>query len=391
MTAPLRVFVIAGEASGDRLGAPLLRALAARRPLELAGVGGEQMAAAGLKPLFPAEDLAVMGLAEVLPRLPVILNRLRRTVAAARAFRPDLLLTIDSPAFSLRVARRVKHALPGVRTVHYVAPSVWAWRPGRAAEMARYVDHVLALLPFEPPYMTAAGMTCDFVGHPASVLVSPPEVARAAFRAEIGARGPLLCVLPGSRSGEIRRLSNPFRGAVSILRERHPDLSVVLPAAPGRAAQLRAAGWGEGIHLLDPDPLGPVEAEARKFLAMAASDAALAASGTVTLELAAMGVPQVIGYRVAPVTAAVARRLIRVETANLVNLITDSREVPEFLQENLIPARIAEAVDALLTDPSARIRQRAAAERTLTALGRGGPPPSELAADSVLRALNIAA
>mgnify|MGYP005844124053 CR=1 FL=1 len=384
---PLRVYMIAGEASGDRLGAPLIRALAALRPLELRGVGGEHMRAAGLPTLFPASDLAVMGLTEVLPRLPLILRRMRETVADAVAFRPDALITIDSPAFSLRVARRVKAQAPGTKAIHYVAPSVWAWRPGRAREMARYVDHVLALLPFEPPWMEAAGMTCDCVGHPASQLVPPPPEARAAFRESVGAKGPLLCLLPGSRTGEISRLLGPFFEVLKILRERVPGLVAVLPAAPGKAAMVSRRDWPAPVKVLDPDALPPEEAEARKFLAMAASDAALAASGTVTLELAAMGTPQVIGYRLNPITAGIARHLIRVRSANLVNLLTDSMEVPEFLQEHFRPPAVAAALERLLTDPEARARQRAAADRALELLGRGGPPPSRRAAESVLRAL----
>ena len=233
---PLRLFFIAGEASGDRLGAPLIHALRRRTPIEIAGIGGEQMQAAGLSPLFPSSDLAVMGLTEVLPRLRLILRRLREAAAAVDAFKPDALITIDSPAFSLRVARKAKAARPDLRTIHYVAPSVWAWRPRRAREMAAYVDHVLALLPFEPPYMTAEGMTCDFVGHPVVDLARPAAGDIAAFRAELGGGG----------------VTGGWLGGAE---------------AAGRGGQLfRAGGSGGGDCFTDPDaghrradlPLDPV-------------------------------------------------------------------------------------------------------------------------------------
>lgn len=392
MTRPLRLYLVAGEASGDRLGAPLIRALReelGEGGLEIRGVGGELMEAEGLVSLFPSDELAVMGLFEVLPRLRAILARLAQTVQDVETWRPDVLLTIDSPAFGLRVARKAKAARPGLTTVHYVAPSVWAWRPGRARKMARYTDHVLALLPFEPPWMTAEGMTCDFVGHPASRLPRPSPEAQAALRAEIGAGDrPLLCVMPGSRRGEVSRLAEPFGEALGLLAKRRPDLKVVLPAAAGVAEMARAlsAAWPVEAHVLDPRGMDPAEAEIRKFAAMAASDAALAASGTVTLELAAMGVPQVIGYRLNPLTAAVARRLLKIDTANLVNLLLKEWAVPEFIQHFLVPADVAAALDALLVPGPAREAQIAAADRALALLGRDGDPPSLRAARSVIAA-----
>ncbi|MEM6438454.1 MAG: lipid-A-disaccharide synthase [Pseudomonadota bacterium] len=385
----MRLFFIAGEASGDRLGAPLIRALRDRAPLQISGVGGEQMQAAGLDPLFPSADLAVMGLTEVLPKLPLILRRLREATAAVARFQPDALITIDSPSFSLRVARRAKAARPDLRVVHYVAPSVWAWRPGRARKMAAYVDHVLALLPFEPPYMIDAGMSCDFVGHPVVDLPRPALTEVQAFRRGLDRSGPLLCLLPGSRGGELRRLADPFREALGLLAERVPKLHAVLPAAPGIAAD--AADYGATlpvpVKVIDPRGQTPDVAERAKFLAMAASDVALAASGTVSLELAALSIPQVIGYRVSPLTAAIAKRLLKIDTATLVNLLTQSRAVPEHLQDDLRSVRVADDVERLLTDATARSEQTVAFEAALSALGRGGPAPSQRAAASVLMAL----
>lgn len=392
MTRPLRVFLIAGEASGDRLGAPLIRALReeAGREVEVMGVGGELMEAEGLRSLFPATDLAVMGIAEVLPRLRLILRRIRETAAALTEARPDLLITIDSPGFGLRVARKARKALPGTVMTHYVAPSVWAWKPGRAKEMAAYVDHVLALLPFEPPYMTEAGMTCDFVGHPAARLPVPDAAACAAFRAEIGAGdAPLLCVLPGSRRGEVSRLAAPFGDVVARVAAQVPGLRAVIPAAAGVADMVEAAArdWPIPAVVLDPRGMDPAAAEARKFACFAACDTALAASGTVSLELAAMGAPQVIAYRVHPLTAFIVKRMVRIDSATLVNLLLKSRPIPEYIQDALIPETVAAEVVRLLQDPAAAAAQRAAEDEALAMLGRHGAPPSTLAARSVLAAL----
>lgn len=384
-----RLFLVAGEPSGDRLGGALLAGLRELAPgAEVAGVGGPAMAAQGLESLFPLEDLAVMGVAEVLPRLPLLLRRLRETAEAATAFAPDALIGIDSPDFCLRAAARVRAARPGQRVIHYVAPSVWAWRPGRAAKMARVVDHVLALLPFEPPYMEAAGMTCDFVGHPAAAApqASPAEVA--AIRAEFGlAPGqPLLILLPGSRRGEVTRLAPVFAETLRGLRAALPGLAAVAPVVAGTAdlvADLMPEAAG-GPRLLDPRGRPEAEAEARKRALMAAADAALAASGTVSLELAAAGAPMVIAYRLNPISALIARRLIRIDTATLVNLVTGTRAVPEFLQEDCTPERLIPAVARLLTEPEAAAAQRAAAAETMALLGRGGAPPGLRAARSVL-------
>lgn len=384
-----RLFLVAGEPSGDRLGGALIAGLRELAPeVEVAGVGGPAMAAQGLESLFPMEDLAVMGVAEVLPRLPLLLRRMRQTAAAAADFAPDALIGIDSPDFCLRAAARVRAVRPGQRVIHYVAPSVWAWRPGRAAKMARVVDHVLALLPFEPPYMEAAGMTCDFVGHPAAAAPQASPAETAAIRAELGlAPGqPLLILLPGSRRGEVTRLAPVFAETLRGLRAALPGLAAAAPVVAGTAdlvAELMPEAAG-GPRLLDPRGRPEAEAEARKRALMAAADAALAASGTVSLELAAAGTPMVIAYRLNPLSALIARRLIRIDTATLVNLVTGTRAVPEFLQEDCTSERLIPAVARLLTDPGAAAAQRAAAAETMALLGRGGEPPGLRAARSVL-------
>ncbi|HRO09992.1 lipid-A-disaccharide synthase [Amaricoccus sp.] len=383
-----RLFLVAGEPSGDLLGGALLAGLREiGGGLEVAGVGGPAMAAEGLASRFPMEELSVMGLAEVLPRLPNLMRRIRETGAAAAAMAPDALVTIDSPDFSLRVARRARRLRPDLRVIHYVAPSVWAWRPGRARKMAEVVDHVLALLPFEPPYMEAAGMSCDFVGHP--VAAEPQATAEevAAIRAELGvAPGQrLLIVLPGSRRGEVERLGPVFAEVVRRLAAADPGLAVVLPAAAPVVGLL--AGVFPGVRVLDPRPWGKAEAEARKRAVFAAADVALAASGTVSLELAAAGTPMVIAYTANPLTGWIVMRMALIDTATLVNLVTDSRVVPEFFLGDCTPEKITPAVVRLFDDPEAAAVQRAAGARTMELLGRGGEAPGLRAARSVLAAI----
>jgi lipid-A-disaccharide synthase len=394
VTGP-HLFLIAGELSGDQLGGALIAGLRqlCGDDLRIEGIGGPAMEAQGLHSRFPMDELSVMGIAEVLPRAFHLLRRIRETADAVVRARPDALVTIDSPDFTLRVARRARKALPDLRVIHYVAPSVWAWRPGRAAKMARAVDHVLALLPFEPPYMEAAGMTCDFVGHPAAAMPQADAAAVAEFRAGLGLDPDqrLLCVLPGSRRGEVTRLAPVFAAVIRRLRAEDPRLAVIVPAAANVAGLLPellppdAEGWP---RILDPRGLDPAEAEARKRTAFAAASAALAASGTVSLELAAAGTPMVIAYDSNPVTAFLVRRLVRIDTATLVNLVTDTRTVPEFLFENCTPERITPAVHSLLAEPAAAAEQRAAAARAMDLLGRGGESPGLRAARSVLAAIS---
>lgn len=382
------LYLLAGEPSGDRLGGALMRALSAEDPsLRFAGVGGREMQAAGLTPLFDMADLTVMGLTEVVPRLPTILRRLRETTADVLAQRPAALITIDAPSFGLRVAERVRRAEPAIRTIHYVAPSVWAWRPGRARHMARFVDHVLALLPFEPPYMEAAGMSCDFVGHPIAGLspVTPAEAAEWRTSAGVPSEAPLLLLAPGSRRGELSRLAPPFAETVRALATRHPDLHVALPVAETVAAE--AAALADAL----PVPVAlvlPEAGEATKRQAFAAADAGLVASGTVTLEMAAAGTPHVSCYRTSWLTAAIARRLIRVETGHLVNLVLGERVVPERLQEACVAEEIVPALSPLLTGGPEATTQTAAFASALDQLGRGGPDPAVRAARSVLAQLD---
>jgi lipid-A-disaccharide synthase len=319
-----------------------------------------------------------MGLAEVLPNYPRLRRRLNETVADVLRRRPDALVTIDSPDFCLRVARGARAGRPALRTIHYVAPSVWAWRSGRAAKMARVIDHVLALLPFEPPYMTAAGMTCDFVGHP---VVSEPRATPAegaAFRAAIGAEGPVLLALPGSRRSEVMRLAPVFGQVAGRLAARRPGLRVVLPTLRGVAALV--------ADLTRDWPVEPVLVEdaVAKRAAFAAADVALAASGTVSLELAASRVPMVIAYDMHWLTLWIMRQMARVDTVTLVNLVSETRAVPEFIGADCRPDLIAPALERLLQPGPARDAQDLAMDVTMLRLGQGGEPPGLRAARSVL-------
>ncbi len=367
----LRFFLIAGEPSGDRLGAALMAGLRALSPgVEFAGVGGPLMQASGLLSLFPMEELSVMGIAEVLPKYFALKRRIAEAAKAALASNPAALITIDSPDFCLRVAALVKAARPDLRTIHYVAPSVWAWRPGRAAKMARVIDHVLALLPFEPPYMTAHGMTCDFVGHPvvAEPLASPQEMAL------MTGSGPLILALPGSRKAEVTRLAPVIGAVLAQVKSAHPLARVVLPTVRGVAGLVRdvSSDW----------PIAPmiIEDAALKRAAFAAADVAIAASGTVSLELAANGCPMVIAYDMHPLTLWLMRRAALIDTVTLVNLVAETRVVPEFIGDRCTADLIAPAVLGLLADGSA---QAAAMQLTMHRLGQGREPPGLRAARSV--------
>ncbi|SDO70491.1 lipid-A-disaccharide synthase [Lutimaribacter pacificus] len=382
----LRVFLIAGEASGDRLGAALMAGLKSLREVEFHGVAGPLMQAEGMQSLFPMEELSVMGLAEILPKYRHLKRRIEQTAQAVLAARPDVLITIDSPDFCLRVARRVR-AASTIRTVHYVAPTVWAWRPGRAGKMAQVVDQVLALFPFEPPYMEAAGMRCDFVGHP---VVSEPVASEAeaeGFRAAHGlGDAPLLLLLPGSRRGEVGRLMPVFTDVCARLHGDLPGLRVVIPAVAHVADMIGEAtgGWPVAPLILDPRQADPAEFAADKRAAFRAADVALAASGTVSLELAASATPMVIAYDMSWLSRQIIARMLQVDTVTLVNLVSDTRAVPEFIGARCRPDLIAPAVRQVMADPQA---QRAAMDLTMDRLGRGQAAPGLRAATAVLSGL----
>lgn len=383
----MKVYIIAGEPSGDALGGALMGGLnELAGPVTYQGVGGPLMKDQGLSSQFPMDELSLMGIAEVLPKYFELKRRIRECAEAVIAMAPDVMITIDAPDFCLRVAKIVREKAPHIRTVHYVAPSVWAWRPKRAAKMARHIDQVLALLPFEPPYMEAAGMECDFVGHPVAAQPRATVAEIAAFREryDLG-EDPVLLVLPGSRRGEVTRLGPVFRSALDIIRAARPDLRLVLPAAGPVADLLQAerALWPKDMIVLDPRDLG-YDMSAMKRGAFAAAEVALAASGTVSLELAAAETPMVIAYDMNWLSRQIISRMLLVDTTTLVSLVSDTRVVPEFIGDACQPQPIAHAVLEVLEKPEA---QYDAMARTMALLGSGGVAPGLRAARAVLRGL----
>ena len=376
----MKVFLIAGEASGDKLGAALMEGLKSLVPdVQFHGVGGDQMGAQGLISQFPMHELSIMGIAEVAPKYFHLKRRIREVAEAALALKPDVMITIDSPDFCLRVAKIVK-AASDIPTVHYVAPSVWAWREKRAVKMAKVIDHVLALLPFEPPYMQAVGMSCDFVGHPvvAEALATEAEITDFTTAHDISADEKLMLLLPGSRRGEVSRMLPVMREVSQTLAQTHETLRFVLPAAPGPVADLVAeavADWP-----VKPLIINPTDKTAKRA-AFKRADLALAASGTVSLELAANDTPMVIAYDMNWLSRRLIKRMLKIDTVTLVNLVSETRVVPEFLGENCTVEQIIPAIEILLQTPTA---QKDAMSLTMERLGRGSDAPGLRAAHSVL-------
>jgi len=376
------IYLVAGEASGDVLGARLIEALRRQVPdLAFTGIGGARMAEQGLVSLFPMQDLAVMGLAEILPRVLKLRARLAQAVADVTAKRPDILITIDSPGFTLRLLRAT--APLGIRRVHYVAPQVWAWRQGRVKHFPGLWDQLLCLLPFEPAFFAPFGLNPVFVGHP--VLQSGADQGDALrFRAGFGLDGGAhpLVLMPGSRRTETARLMPVFRDTLALLAGRHPALVPVLAAAPAIAPELSAmaAGWPtRPIIVTDPQT---------RYDAFAAAAAALTKSGTSTLELALAGVPMAVTYRVNPLSALLARRLIKVPHVAMINLLARRGLVPELLQQDCTPATLAETIGTLLDNPAATTTQRAGFTAALATLeAPDGALPADAAARAILEAL----
>ncbi|WP_137124419.1 lipid-A-disaccharide synthase [Roseomonas sp. HF4] len=379
------VYLVAGEASGDVLGARLVAALRRRRPdLEFAGIGGPRMAEQGIESLFDYRELALMGLLEVLPKV----FRLKRLLADAAADvarrRPAVLVTIDSPGFTLRLAALVKPF--GQPVVHYVAPQVWAWRPGRVVKLRQKVDRILCLLPFEPVFFEHAGIPVTFVGHP--VLESGADAGDAArFRAAHGLaphERPVI-VMPGSRRMEAKRLLPLFGEALRIAAVRLPGLRPVVPVAPivAEAVRAAAAGWPVAPILVEGN-----DAKHDAFAAVAeGGGAGLIKSGTSSLEMAVAGIPHVVAYRVNPITAAIVRRLVKVPHASLVNLMAEREVVPERIQQDCVPDALAEALLRPMLDPAVAAAQRAGFAEALAKLRAPEGLPSEAAAEAVLRIL----
>jgi lipid-A-disaccharide synthase len=372
-----KLYLVAAEESGDALGGALMAALRTLDPgATFAGVGGRAMTAQGIASPFSTDDLSIIGFASIPQKLPLILRRIRETADAVIAARPDALIIIDSPDFTHRVARRVRKAAPAIAIINYAPPTVWAWRPWRARAMRVYVDEVLAVLPFEPAaFARLNGPHCTYVGHPLAERIADlrPNAAEAARRQS---DPPTLLVLPGSRRSEINRLGAIFGAAIGQIAAKQP-LDLVLPTLPHIDSQVRAATADWPVRpriVVDP---------AEKHAAFRAARAALAASGTVTLELALAQVPTVAAYRIPAWEGLVFRMMAHIDTAILANLVLGEHTIPEYLQSDCTPERLAAAVIPLLSDTPERRRQLAAFTRLDTIMDLGAAAPSLRAATAV--------
>lgn len=381
MTRPLCVMLVAAEASGDDRGAGLARALRARlgEGVRFVGVGGARMAAEGVQSPFDIAQLSILGLLEGLLAYRKVVARVQDTVALAQRERPDIAILIDSWGFTLRVAQQLRKLDPKLPLIKYVAPQVWATRPGRAKTLAATVDHLLSIHVFDAPYFEAEGLPTTFVGNSALTLdFSGADGGRLRRDLGIAPEAPVLLVLPGSRPGEVSRILPPFAEAVAILKAQRPDLQIVIPAAPTVAdtVKAQASGWA---HV--------VEGEGAKLDAMKAATVAMACSGTVTTELALAGVPMVVGYRLGAMTHAILKRLIRTPYITLFNIAAKAFVAPELVQDDCNGPNLAREVGKRLDDPTVRAAQVEAQSAALLKMGRGGPDPSEAAADAVLKLL----
>ncbi len=383
MSRPLCVMLVAAEASGDDRGAGLARAMRAKLGAEnvrFVGVGGERMAEEGVQSPFDIAELSILGLFEGLMAYRKVVRRVADTVELARREQPDVVVLIDSWGFTLRVAQALRRERPKLPLIKYVGPQVWASRPGRARTLARTVDHLLSIHVFDAPYFEKAGLPTTFVGNAALALdLSQADPERLRRRLGIADEAQVLLVLPGSRPGEIKNVMPPFEDAVRRLKAERPGLEVVMPAAPTVAAAVRtrAAGWPFRAHVL--------EGEADKLDAMRLATVALACSETVTTELAIAGAPVVVGYRLGRLTYSVLQHLIRTPYITLFNIAADAFVAPEFVQDRCNGPALAAAVAERLDDEALRRSQIEAQNAALERMGRGGPDPSDAAADAVIK------
>ncbi|CDX24405.1 tetraacyldisaccharide-1-P synthase [Mesorhizobium sp. SOD10] len=379
---PLKIAIVAGEESGDLLGADIVRALqrTTGREVQLVGIGGRHLQQLGLTPLFEGSEIALMGFSAVLRDLPRLMRRINQTAATIAAERPDCLVTIDSPDFSLRVAKKVRAAAPAIPIVHYVCPSVWAWRPGRAVAMKPYVDHILCILPFEVKALARlGGPPGTYVGHR---LTQDPGVLGAAKaqsqpRDLSDDRVKTVLVLPGSRRGEVRRLIEPFGKAMSALRQRGHSLRLLLPTVPHVSELVKAsvASWDDKPEIItEPE---------RKWQAFGKADAALIASGTVSLELALAGVPMVSCYKLDPIARQLLQHMVTTWSALLPNLISDRALVPEFYDQYVRPENLARQLEALFADTGVRAWQKAGFAEIARRMATE-QPSGEIAAEVVM-------
>ena len=392
----LKILIIAAEPSGDKLGANLidgiLREYNESKQIVFQGIGGPLMKSRGVVSFYDFNDFSHMGIIEVIPKIPKILRIIHRIANYALVWRPDLIVTIDSPDFSLKISKKIKNKWPDAKTVHYVAPSVWAWRRNRADKMAKYIDHVLAILPFEPPYMEKAGMSCDFVGHPIVSEELPTNQELRLFRSSLGIdrNTPIVTILPGSRKSEIKRMLPIYLKALDLIIKKFPNLVLILASPFGvsdTVAQYLQKTNLPIIQLYEEDD--PIKFEERKKMLFTTSLAAIATSGTVTLELARMGAPFLVGYRSSYVTEILLKMFVNLKSATLINILTDTKNVPELLFSQCTEKNIFLILNSLLTDNEVVKNQRLAIEAAMIKLGGLDLDPKIRAARSTLKFLSM--
>jgi lipid-A-disaccharide synthase len=380
-SAPLTIMLVAGEPSGDALGAQLMRGLQAigGSNLRLIGVGGREMRREGLQSLYDISDTAVIGARDALPRLRILWNRARQCAEMAVAQNVDAVVMIDSTDFMRWVAGRIKKRAPHILRVKYVSPQIWASRPGRAKALTRVFDHILCLFPFEPKFYEAVNLPATFVGNPVVERRPPPGLGEK-FRAAHGIAPleRLIVMLPGSRASEVRFLWPDFRAAIDMTLAAIGPCRVAIPVVPTVAPAINdlVKSWGRDVILIYDDQ--------QKWGAFEAADAALTKTGTITTELALAQTPMVSAYKAGRITAWVARRIMTVKHLNMLNLVLDRTAIPELIQQDCTPANLAQEMTRLIKDPQARATQAAAAQEALRILGAGQPPASERSARAIM-------
>lgn len=378
----LKIYLVAGEPSGDALGARLMRAMKKKtdNEVEFFGLGGDMMESEGLKPLFDISDLAIMGLAEIIPSIPKVLKRIKQTVDDIVTIHPDVIVTIDSWSFASRVQKAVRKKNLGIPQVHYVAPQVWAWKKKRAKTMYKYVDHLLTLLPQEPKYFTPYKLPTTFVGHPViESNVTKGDAKEFRKKYNIGDEKRIIAILPGSRHTEVSRLLPVFLETAKQLEALDKNFYFVIPTVKTVAKKVKEAAKASGLPIL------VVETEADRHNAFVASETAIAASGTVALELAIADIPHIIGYKVSPLSAVLVKHFLHIQFVNLSNILLGREIIPELLQERCIPANIRSYIKNILDKGDWYEKQKSGFKKVREVLGMGEQTPSENASDVILK------
>jgi lipid-A-disaccharide synthase len=374
----MKIYIIAGEASGDIYGARLIQSLRnlSNEPLEFFGIGGDKMLDTGFHSLFPMSEISIMGFVEILRHIPNVLKRINQTVEDIKTIRPDVVITIDSPGFCCRIAKKLQNE--NIKLIHYVAPTVWAYKPKRAAKFARLFDHLLVILPFEPPYFEEVGLPCTYIGHPITETIIPAKSSSFREKYNISADDTVICLMPGSRTMEVLRLLPIFLKASQLLIYA-PNLKLVIPTIPA------LKGLVEKLVALSPVQAIILDNESEKYAAYNASNAAIVKSGTGTLEVSMAGCPMVIAYKISAISYWMIKFMVKIKYANLINLILNKELIPEFLQNNCTPFLLAQSVDGLLNNENLRQQQIHESKAVLGQLGQGQAiTPSDKAAKAVL-------